>query len=57
MIRKIDIINPKLVDEVYSIQKFPEIEAKIIDFYDIPPLRDTAENNRRPVLTFLKKEL
>lgn len=43
MIKKIDITNLKLAEEVLNIQ-IPsyKIEAEIIDFYDIPPLKDTV---------------
>ncbi len=43
MIKKIDITNPKLAKEVLSLQ-LPsyEVEAKLIDCYDIPPLKDTV---------------
>ncbi|MCS1384528.1 GNAT family N-acetyltransferase [Lysinibacillus sphaericus] len=43
MIKKVDITNLKLAEEVLNIQ-IPsyKIEAEIIDFYDIPPLKDTV---------------
>ena len=43
MIKKIDITNLKLAEEVLNIQ-IPsyKVEAEIIDFYDIPPLKDTV---------------
>ena len=43
MIKKIDITNLKLAEEVLNIQ-IPsyKVEAEIIDFYDLPPLKDTA---------------
>jgi len=43
LIKKIDITNLKLAEEVLNIQ-IPsyKIEAEIIDFYDIPPLKDTV---------------
>ena len=42
MIKKIDIKNPKLAEEVLSVQ-LPsyQVEAELIDCYDIPPLKDT----------------
>lgn len=44
MIRKIDITNNKIAREVWHIQ-IPsyQMEAKLIDCYDIPPLQDTIE--------------
>jgi len=43
LIKKIDITNLKFVEEVLNIQ-IPsyKVEAEIIDFYDIPPLKDTV---------------
>ena len=43
MIEKIDITNPKLAEEVLSVQ-IPsyKVEAELINFYDIPPLRDSV---------------
>lgn len=45
MIKKIDITNPGISKEVLNIQ-IPsyKIEAEIIDFYDIPPLKDTVHS-------------
>lgn len=44
MIKKIDITEPKLAEEVLNIQ-IPSytVEAEIIDFFDLPPLKDTVE--------------
>ncbi|UAL50567.1 MULTISPECIES: GNAT family N-acetyltransferase [Metabacillus] len=44
MIKKIDITNPKFAEEVLNVQ-LPsyKVEAEIIDFYEIPPLKDTVE--------------
>lgn len=44
MIKKIDITNLKIAFEVLNIQ-IPsyKVEADIIDYYDIPPLKDTVE--------------
>jgi len=44
LIKKIDITNPKLAKEVLNIQ-IPsyKIEAELIDFYELPPLKDTVE--------------
>ncbi|MGE7624906.1 GNAT family N-acetyltransferase [Viridibacillus sp. NPDC096237] len=44
MIKKIDITNLKNAFEVLNIQ-IPsyKVEAEIIDYYDIPPLKDTVE--------------
>lgn len=53
MINKIDIINPKLAEEVLSIQ-IPsyKVEAELINFYDIPPLRDTVSTLQQCGETF-----
>ncbi len=53
MIKKIDITNPKLAEEVLCVQ-IPsyEVEAKLIDFYDIPPLRDTVSTLQQCGETF-----
>jgi ribosomal protein S18 acetylase RimI-like enzyme len=44
LIKKIDITDPKIAHDVLSVQ-IPsyKVEAKIIDYYDIPPLKDTVE--------------
>ncbi|MFJ7183781.1 GNAT family N-acetyltransferase [Lysinibacillus xylanilyticus] len=43
MITKIDITNLKFAEEVLNIQIASyKVEAEIIDFYDIPPLKDTV---------------
>ena len=44
MIKKNDITNHKFAKEVFNIQ-IPsyKVEAEIIGFHDIPPLRDTVE--------------
>lgn len=43
MINKIDIMNTKLAKEVLSVQIASyKVEAELIDFYDIPPLRDSV---------------
>ena len=53
MIKKIDIRNPKLSEEVLSVQ-IPsyKVEAQLIDFYDIPPLMDSVSALQRCVETF-----
>ncbi|MFY0758113.1 GNAT family N-acetyltransferase [Metabacillus dongyingensis] len=53
MIKKIDITNPKFAVEVLNIQ-IPsyKVEAEIIDFYEIPPLKDTAETLQQCRETF-----
>ena len=42
--KKIDITNPKLAKDVLNIQ-IPsyKVEAEIIDFYEIPPLKDRVD--------------
>lgn len=62
MIKKIDITNLKLAEEVLNIQ-IPsyKVEAEIIEFYDIPPLKDTVYTLQQCGETFfgyyLKEEL
>jgi ribosomal protein S18 acetylase RimI-like enzyme len=62
LIKKIDITNLKLAEEVLNIQ-IPsyKVEAEIIDFYDIPPLKDTVYTLKQCGETFfgyyLKEEL
>ena len=62
MIKKIDITNPDISKEVLNIQILSyNVEAKIIDFYDIPPLKDTVQSLQQCGETFygyyLNKEL
>jgi len=62
LIKKIDITNPDVSREVLKIQ-IPSynVEAKIINFYDIPPLKDTVQSLQQCGETFfgyyLNKEL
>jgi ribosomal protein S18 acetylase RimI-like enzyme len=44
LIKKIDITNPNLAEDVLKIQ-IPSylVEAELIDFYEIPPLKDTVD--------------
>lgn len=53
MIKKIDITNPRFAEEVLNIQ-IPsyKVEAEIIDFYEIPPLKDTVETLQQCRETF-----
>lgn len=53
MIKKIDITNPRFAEEVLNIQ-IPSymVEAEIIDFYEIPPLKDTVETLQQCRETF-----
>jgi len=53
LIKKIDITNPELSKEVLDIQ-IPSYkrEAEIIDFYDIPPLKDTVQSLQQCGETF-----
>ena len=62
MIKKIDITNPKVSKEVLNIQiSSYKVEAEIIDFYDIPPLKDTVQSLQQCGETFfgyyLNKEI
>lgn len=45
MIKKMDITNPVLAESLLSVQ-IPsyEVEAALIDFYEIPPLKDTVDS-------------
>lgn len=53
MIKKIDITNSKLTEEVLSIQLSSyRVEAELIKFYDIPPLKDTVSILQRCGETF-----
>lgn len=53
MIKKIDITNPDISKEVLNIQILSyNVEAKIIDFYDIPPLKDTVQSLQQCGETF-----
>ncbi|OME77727.1 GNAT family N-acetyltransferase [Paenibacillus sp. FSL A5-0031] len=53
MIRKIDITDAALAEEVLHIQ-IPSyrVEAELIDFYEIPPLKDTVDTLRNCGETF-----
>ncbi|MGM0853404.1 MAG: GNAT family N-acetyltransferase [Bacillota bacterium] len=53
MIKKIDITNPNFAEEVLNVQ-IPsyKVEAEIIDFYEIPPLKDTVETLQQCGETF-----
>jgi ribosomal protein S18 acetylase RimI-like enzyme len=54
MIRKIDLENQTLVQELFSLQRLAYlIEAKLIDFYDIPPLKESIEELLECGETFL----
>lgn len=53
MIRKIDITDAAIAEEVLRIQ-LPSyrVEAELIDFYEIPPLKDTVDTLRNCGETF-----
>lgn len=53
MIKKIDITNPKFAKELLDVQ-IPsyKVEAEIIDFYEIPPLKDTVDTLQKCRETF-----
>lgn len=53
MIKIVDITNPKFAKLVLNVQ-IPsyKIEAEIIDFYEIPPLKDTVETLQQCGETF-----
>lgn len=62
MIKKIDITNPKVSKEVLNIQiSSYKVEAEIIDYFDIPPLKDTVQSLQQCGETFfgyyLNKEI
>jgi len=53
MIKKIDMTNPILAQEVLHIQLLSyKVEAEIIDFYEIPPLKDTVDTLQQCGETF-----
>ena len=53
MIKKIDITNSKLAKEVLNIQiRSYNVEAEILDFYELPPLKDTVETLQQCEETF-----
>lgn len=53
MIKKIDITNPKLAEEVLNVQLLSyKVEAELIGCYDIPPLKDTVSTLQRCGETF-----
>lgn len=44
MIKKIDIKNETIVEELLKLQLLSyNVEAELIDFYEIPPLKDTIK--------------
>lgn len=44
MIKKIDITNPKLAIEILNVQRHSyKVEAELIDYNDLPPLKDTVD--------------
>ena len=53
MIKRLDIKNRKIATEILSIQ-IPSylVEAKIIDYYDLPPLKDTIDSLQQCQETF-----
>ncbi|CAH0315953.1 putative N-acetyltransferase YvbK [Peribacillus sp. Bi96] len=53
MIKKIDMTNPKLAEDVLNIQ-LPSymVEAELIHFYEIPPLKDTVDTLQQSGETF-----
>ena len=53
LIKKIDITNPIVAEKVLNIQiRSYSVEAKIISFYEIPPLKDTIETLKKTEETF-----
>lgn len=53
MIKHIDITNPESSKVVLNIQILSyKVEAKIIDYYDIPPLKDTVQSLQQSRETF-----
>ena len=53
MIRQLDMTNPRFAESVLNIQ-IPsyQAEAALIDFYDIPPLKDTVKSLQQSGETF-----
>jgi ribosomal protein S18 acetylase RimI-like enzyme len=42
--KRLDVQNRQLAEELFELQKSSyQVEAKLIDFADLPPLRDTIE--------------
>ncbi|WP_306460166.1 GNAT family N-acetyltransferase [Ureibacillus chungkukjangi] len=53
LIKEIDITNTKIAEEVLNIQMLSyKVEAEIIDFYDLPPLKETVEMLQKCSETF-----
>jgi len=53
LIKQIDITNPKFAKDVLKVQ-IPSyiVEAELIDFYEIPPLKDTIDSLQQSGETF-----
>lgn len=48
MMRRLDLQDKETAEKVLELQAVSyKIEAQIIDFYDIPPLKDTIDNLRK----------
>lgn len=53
LIERVDITNPIVAEKVLNIQiQSYSVEAKIINFYEIPPLKDTIETLKETEETF-----
>lgn len=45
MIKEIDMTNSKFANEVLNVQLLSyKVEAELIDFFELPPLKDTVES-------------
>jgi ribosomal protein S18 acetylase RimI-like enzyme len=53
LIKQLDITNPKFAKDILKIQ-IPsyKVEAELIDFYELPPLKDTIESLQQSGETF-----
>ncbi|GEL06359.1 GNAT family N-acetyltransferase [Rummeliibacillus stabekisii] len=62
MIKEIDMTKSKFANEVLNVQLLSyKVEAELIDFYELPPLKDTVESLQQSGETFygfyIKEEL
>lgn len=53
IIKEVDLQNSNLVRELYELQQASYlIEAKLINFYEIPPLMETIDDLKRVMKPF-----
>jgi len=54
MIKALDLHNPKILEQLFELQRTSYlIEAQLIDFYEIPPLKESIEELKVCGETFL----